>query len=253
MRLVTVAHGTRHPTGNRVAASLTAAAATRLGVRAQVSYVELCEPLVGEVLGGSDPQGAEPTVLVPLLLTTGYHVRVDLPAAAERAPDDVVLTAPLGPDPLLAAAQVDRLLEAGAVPGQPVVLVAAGSRDPAASPELERAAALLEATWGGPVRLATLSGAGARLADVAQPGDAVSPYLLAEGFFAARCAESARAAGAAVVAGALGEHPSLAEIVVERYQRACTRATVLPPDGVGYRSAWPTAHMTMTGSPATSP
>jgi len=219
MRLVTVAHGTRHPTGNRVAASLTAAAGLRLGVSAEVSYVELCPPLVANVLSRPDPQESGPTVLVPLLLTTGYHVRVDLPAAAMRAPGEVILTAPLGPDPLLAVAQVDRLLAAGAVPGRPVVLTAAGSRDPAALPELERAAALLATAWGGPVRVAVLGGDGPRLADVVRPGDAVSPYLLAQGFFATRCAELARSTGVDVIADVIGVHESVVELIVLRTAR----------------------------------
>lgn len=222
MRLVTVAHGTRHATGNRVAAALTAAAGERLGVRAEVSYVELCTPLVRDVVGGSHPRGSESTVLVPLLLTTGYHLRVDLPAAVAAAPGPVDLTAPLGPDPLLAAAQVDRLRAAGARPGQPVVLVAAGSRDRAALPELRRAADLLCGAWGGPVRLATLGGLGPRPQDVVRPGDAVSPYLLAPGHFSTCCAALARAAGASVVADVIGPHELLVDLVAARFQTAAT-------------------------------
>jgi sirohydrochlorin ferrochelatase len=216
MRLVTVAHGTRHATGNLVAARLTGVAGACLGVPAEVSYVELCEPLLGSVL----TPVTEPTVLVPLLLTTGYHVRVDLPAAVAAAPGRVTLTPPLGPDPQLAAAQVDRLLAAGARPGQPVVLVAAGSRDPAALPELERATDLLRGAWGGPVRLATLGGLGPRPVDVVRPDDAVSPYLLAEGFFATRCAELARSAGATVVADVIGVHERVVELVAARFRAA---------------------------------
>lgn len=215
-RLVTVAHGTRHITGNQVAARLTEAAGALLGVPADVSYVELCTPLLPTAL-------AEPwqhaTVVVPLLLTTGYHVRVDLPTAVAAAFGDVTLARPLGPDPLLAAAQVDRLVAAGARRGQPVVLAAAGSRDPAALPELERAAELLRERWGGPVRLATLGGEGPRLEDVVRPDDAVSRYLLAPGFFATRCAEIARATGATAVADVIGTHDGVVRLVAERYYR----------------------------------
>ena len=212
MRLVTVAHGTRHSTGNRVAAELTRLAGTRLGLTARVSYVELCEPLLGDVLAES----AEETVVVPLLLSTGLHVRHDLPRSLEDAPGPVDLAGPLGPDPLLAAAQVDRLLEAGAEPGQPVVLVAAGSRDPAASTDLRIAADLLGRHWGAPVRLATMAGLGPRVDEVVRPGDAVSPYLLAPGFFADRAETLARASGATVAAGPIGVHPLLADLLVAR-------------------------------------
>ncbi|WGL52816.1 CbiX/SirB N-terminal domain-containing protein [Nocardioides sp. BP30] len=216
MRLVTVAHGTRHATGNEVAARLTVAAGERLGVPAAVSYVELCDPVLAVVLAAS----AEPAVVVPLLLTTGYHVTSDIPAAVAAAPGPAVVTAPLGPDPLLAAAQVDRLLAAGARRGQPAVLAAAGSTDPEALPRLEEATALLGEAWGGPVRLATLGGLGPRLVDVVRPGDAVSPYLLSPGFFASRCRDLARASGATVVAEVIAVHDRVVELIEWRFVSA---------------------------------
>ena len=210
MRLVTVAHGTRHPTGNDVARALTDAAGRRLGVTAVTSYVELSAPLFADVMTSLD----EPALVVPLLLSTGYHVTVDLPRAAAGAPAPVTLGAPLGPDPQLAVAQADRLREAGAIPGQRVVMVAAGSRDPAALVDLGRAAALLEEEWGGQVLLATLGGGGRRPAEVVRPGDAVSPYLLAPGHFAERAREESL--GAAVVADVIGVHDAVVELVVGR-------------------------------------
>jgi sirohydrochlorin ferrochelatase len=197
-RLVTVAHGTRSSSGNAVAVSLTAAAGARLGLPAVASFVELCSPSYSSVM-----ESTEPSLVVPLLLSTGHHVREDL--AGARA---------LGPDALLASAQVSRLVAAGAVPGQPVVMVAAGSRDPLATRDLMLAAAYLSEAWGGPVRLATLSGRGRRPADVVRPGDAVSPYLLAPGFFAART--RAESAAASVVADVIGPHPAVVDLVVAR-------------------------------------
>ncbi|KAA1428215.1 sirohydrochlorin chelatase [Nocardioides antri] len=219
--LVTVAHGTRNAAGNQVAAEITAAAGRRLGMTATASYVELCEPLFADVMGGLRDR----VVVVPLLLSTGYHVRNDLPAAVAGASVPVALGGPLGPDPLLAAAQVDRLLDAGAVEGQPVVMVAAGSTDPEATADLGGAARLLGELWGAPVRLATLAGIGQRPADVVRPGDAVSPYLLAPGFFAGRARADARAAGAAVIAGAIGPHPRVVDLVCQR----ATRIALNPP------------------------
>jgi sirohydrochlorin ferrochelatase len=210
--LVVAAHGTRFAPGNAVARDLARAAAERLGVPVRAAYVELCEPLLAQELTAA----ARPTVVLPLLLSTGFHVRHDLPEMAAAAPVEVTVAAPLGPDPLLAAAQVRRLQEAGATPGQPVVLVAAGSRDPAADADLHSAAALLAEAWGCEARLATLAGRGVRPCDVVRPGDAVSPYLLAPGHFATRAAEHARAAGAAVVADVLGTAPSVVDLVARR-------------------------------------
>jgi len=159
----------------------------------------------------------EAAVVVPLLLSTGYHVTVDLPRAVGGARVPVTLGASLGPDAALAAAQAERLREAGAAPGQPVVMVAAGSQDPAAMPDLERATALLAGAWDGPVTLATLGGPGLRPAEVARPGDAVSPYLLAPGHFAERA--RSESLGAAVVADVIGVHPAVVDLIVSRAAR----------------------------------
>ena len=209
-RLVTVAHGTRHTPGNEVARTLTAQAGSRLGLASTCSYVELCAPLFADVVVGS----AEPTVVVPLLLSTGHHLRHDLPSAVAAAPGAVSLGPSLGPDPLLAEAQVARLVAAGARPGQPAVMVAAGSNDPLAMRDLTRAAVLLEAAWGGPVELATLGGHGIRPSEVVRHGTAVSPYLLAEGHFAQRT--RSECASADVVAAVIGPHERVVDLVVQR-------------------------------------
>ncbi|WP_162598740.1 sirohydrochlorin chelatase [Nocardioides gilvus] len=218
-RLVTVAHGTRHPSGNDVAAELTQLAGDLLGVPAQVSYVELCAPLLTDVMREC---GAATTV-VPLLLSTGFHVRHDLPAAVDGSPAPVAMAPPLGPDPLLARVQVVRLLLAGAEPGQDVVMVAAGSRDRLAVADLEQARDHLAEAWSGEVRLAALAGPLDRPVEVVRPGDAVSPYLLAEGFFATRTRDEG--AAATVIAPVLGPHPLLAELIAQRATHAVAAAS----------------------------
>ncbi len=211
-RLVTVAHGTRKASGNLVAAEITRLASERLGIPAVTAYVELCEPLLEVVLAAS----AIPTVVLPLLLSTGFHLREDLPKACAAAGGPVALGRSLGPHALLAAAQVDHLLRAGATTGQPLTMVAAGSSDPTATRDLDRAGELLAREWGAEVRVATLSGLGRRPEDVVRPGDAVSAYLLAGGFFADRAADQARAAGASVVSEVIGPHPLVVDLVVRR-------------------------------------
>lgn len=210
MRLVVVAHGTRQLLGNAVASIIAKRAGRVLGMESKAAYVELCEPLLTDVLAD-----AQPSVVVPLLLSTGYHIKVDLPQAAEGLP--VAMGRALGPDPLLASAQVARLVAVGAVPGQPVVLVAAGSNDPSARADIATAGLMLEKAWGGPVRVATVSGSGAPPIDqVVRPGDAVSPYLLAPGFFSDLVRTRSEAAGAEIVADVIGPHPDVIELVVRR-------------------------------------
>ena len=225
-RLVTVAHGTRFAAGNRVAAAITSRAARRLRQeRAVTSYVELCEPTFAEVMAAN----ATPAVVVPLLLSTGYHVSTDLPAAVATSRAPVRLTHPLGPHPLLAEVMAHRLLKAGARIGDPVVMVAAGSNDPAAAVDLGVAARLLQTRWGAPVRVATVTGQGPSVGDAvgdavgesrAQGRVAVAPYLLAPGHFSRRARASGLAAGATVVADVLGAHPLVTELVVRRYRAA---------------------------------
>ena len=231
VRLVTVAHGTRKSSGNAVAAEITRRAGEALQLPAVTSYVELCEPLLTDVLAAS----STPTVVLPLLLSTGYHLRQDLPEAVDAAGGPTLLGRSLGPHALLAAAQVAQLRSAGARPGEPLVMVAAGSSDALATRDLDRAAELLARAWGGPVRLATLSGLGERPEDVVRPGDCVSPYLLAGGFFADRAARVATEAGARVVADVLGPHPRVVELVVRRTRALASTALLesAPPSPLG--------------------
>lgn len=223
--LVTVAHGTRRAGGNETARRLTAAAAERLGVAATAAYVELSEPLLADVVAGL----RAPAVVVPLLLSTGFHVRQDLPAACAGAPTGVpvALGRPLGPDPLLARAQVDRLLEAGAQPGEPLVMVAAGSTDLLAWRDLRGATRLLAEEWGGRVRLATLSGYGRRPEEVLRPGDAVSTYLLSPGLFSRKVRDLAEGARASACADVLAEHPQVVDLVVERARDLLPRSPIV--------------------------
>ncbi|HEY0776237.1 MAG TPA: CbiX/SirB N-terminal domain-containing protein, partial [Nocardioidaceae bacterium] len=110
-RLVTVAHGSRDGEGPRAIRALVKRVGRRLaGVEVVESYVELVEPSFASVMATAQ----EPSVVVPLLLSTGYHVNVDLPEAARHSPFPVTMARPLGPHPLLAAAGAMQLRAAGA-------------------------------------------------------------------------------------------------------------------------------------------
>lgn len=232
VRLVTVAHGTRDRDSNLVARSITSQAARRLGgIQHTTSYVELSRPLLTTVMH----EHLEPTIVVPLLLSTGYHVRHDVPEALNPLAQ---LARPLGPHPLLAEVMCDRLRGAGARRGTPVVMVAAGSNDPAVEPDLEIARALLQARWGAPVRLATVTARGRRLpevlAEARQDGEpAVVPYLLAGGHFASRVTVEARRLNVEKVAPVIGDHPLVAELVARRYRATASRRVRETQDSAG--------------------
>ncbi len=215
--LVLLAHGTGDAAGRATIGRLLVALRERLpDVTVRMAYAGVARPRLADVL--TDLPG--PVVVVPAFLASGFHVRVDVPgqlAATGRA--DVVLADPLGPDPVLVAAALSRLAEAGAADTDRVVLAAAGSTDPVAAEDLRVAAGLLEERLGRPVPVGYIAGGEPRIASVvaAQPGRvALVTWLLAPGAFHRRLAD----AGAAVVAEPLGDHPDVARVVVARYRSA---------------------------------
>lgn len=210
--LVLAAHGTRDPAGIAELGRLASLVALRLpGVAIRVGYVDVLGPSVSSVLSEVDG----PVTLVPLFLASGYHVRVDIPASVAGAGRrDITVTAPLGPDPALIDVALDRLRAAGADPADAIVLAAAGSADPQAIADVERAAGLLGAPAGF---IATASPAVAEVVQSVRarrgPGRiAVASWLLAPGFFYTQLAK----AGADIVAEPLGAHPTVADLIVRR-------------------------------------
>ena len=164
-----------------------------------------------------------PARLVPLLLSAGYHVFVDLTEAAAAVPGTTVAPA-LGPDDRLAELLRRRLIAAGLRDDDVVVLGAAGSSQPSAVADCEQVADVLGQLIHRRVTAAFLSAAEPKLSDAVAaqriPGRrvVVATYLLAPGFFADLAARS----GADVVTPPLllPAEPApveLVDIVVERY------------------------------------
>ncbi|MBC9734814.1 sirohydrochlorin chelatase [Nocardioides marmotae] len=189
-------------------------------MRTLVTVAETSCPVVREVTRRAGIRLGAPAVAT---------VAVDLPAVLERVPGSAVvvplllsdaagLGPPLGPHPLLAAAQASRLIAAGVRPGRPVVMAAAGTDDPAVQERLVRAAALLADTWTGPVVLATTDGLGPRLEDVVGRGTVVSTYALGPGPEAEELRDRVAAAGAAVLAEPIGPHRFVADLVGRRFR-----------------------------------
>jgi sirohydrochlorin ferrochelatase len=223
--LIACAHGTRNPTGRRLIAEL-ALTARRLrpGLVTTAAFVDVQPPTVVDVVAGLAAEGRS-AVVVPLLLSGGYHVHVDI-AAAVAAHPEAVAARPLGPDERLVQVLRDRLLAAGADPADAstaVVLAAAGSSDPRAVADVERTAALLQEGRVGPVTAGYGSAARPTVPDAVAAARAagarrvvVAAYLLAPGHFADRLAD----AGADAVTAPLLPDDRIAAVLLDRYDAA---------------------------------
>ncbi|MER5459513.1 sirohydrochlorin chelatase [Streptomyces sp. NPDC002668] len=247
--LVAVAHGSRDPRALRTVTTLldrVRELRPRLDVR--LGHIELNEPLLSDTLaalGGErrdvsdvrdvrevhDRLSGARAVLVPLMLSRGYHVKHDLPQAAAAVPGaDIRIAAPLGPHPLLVEALCSRLADAGWRPedgtsrSAGVVLAAAGSRDPDSVADARRTADLLSERLGGvPVVAAyasavspTVPAAVRALTVRGRHRIAVASYFASPGLFATRSA----AVAPWIAAAPLGAHPALARLLLQRYDDA---------------------------------
>jgi sirohydrochlorin ferrochelatase len=194
----------------------------------QVAFVQHAEPSLADALDAAGPD----VVIVPLLLSTGYHLKADIAAAASSA--GARAADPLGPDELLLTALTARLDEAAVPAGIPVVLAAAGSSDPSAAADVQKQAELLAGSRGAPVLAAFGTAARPSVAEaVAELRErtglpvAVASYLLAPGRFQDQLAVS----GADWVTAPLGEHPALAGLVIDRYRTAVKAKVPVPSAG----------------------
>jgi sirohydrochlorin ferrochelatase len=241
MTTLLVAHGTRNPHGVRMIGDLAAAMAGVLDETVRVAFVDVLGPAPDEVLRTLHD---EPTVLVPALLSSGYHVRADVPRYVAASGHSAVRVTPaLGPSSELTRAMLDRLLEAGWRPDDHVVLAAAGTSDPHAQRDVAAAAAMLSALVGSRVSIAFAAprrdGSGypsvpeavARARRAGASRVAVASYLLADGLFQGRLYES----GADVVSAPLGSHPAVVRLACLRRRHADVLAAVGQADSPGLR------------------
>ena len=232
--LVACSHGTRSPDGRaEIARFRPALAATLPGVRVCEAFVDVEHPEVADVVESALSEG--PVVVVPLLLSTGFHTSVDI-AAAVRHHSGAAAAHALGPHELLVRVLRERLAEAtggdaGHRPGDHVVLAAAGSSDPDSAAAVRRMRDLLAARL--PCTVSTGYGAGCKpsipqaVAAARKAGARrviAASYVLAPGHFA----DLVRAAGADLTTAPLGAHPGVARVAAERYREALGRLLLAP-------------------------
>jgi sirohydrochlorin ferrochelatase len=233
--LIAVAHGSRDPRSARVvAAAVSALRVRRPDLDVRLCFLDLNAPSVDRVIDGVAAEGHASAVVVPLLLGSAFHARVDLPALLDAArlrhPHLHVRQADvLGHDARLVDAVRDRIVEAGAPVGESglgVVLAAVGSSDPAAN---DRTRGLAESVVAGTgwsrgitcfataaeptVRhaISTLRRAGAERIVIA-------PWFLAPGLLTDRLSRAAESCGPGITyAATIGPHPRLVDVILDRY------------------------------------
>lgn len=221
--LIACSHGTDNAQGRREIDAVRAGiAALRPELDVVEAYVDVQDPDLVDVVTSLPP--GRPAVIVPLLLSVGYHVKVDIARAAASRPE-TISALPLGPDPRLAHVLQQRLVEAGVAYDDAVVLAAAGSSDACAAEDVTEVRAALAELRTGPVRAGFGSKASPSVPDVVtatrSPGGtvAIASYLLAPGYFHDQLGK----AGADVVSAPLLPSAVITEIAITRYDDAVAR------------------------------
>jgi sirohydrochlorin ferrochelatase len=237
--LLVAAHGTRSPEGTATTQAFVAALArARPDVPVSLCFLDVAAPSLRDALDATD---ARPVVVVPLLLSAGYHVATDIPEVVAGRPA-VRVAGHLGPDPAIIAAVADRLAEArsaerggtlqarSAERGRTAAarsaergtaLAAIASSRAAGHAEVDEAARLLADRLGEPVSVLPLGDdLATRVAALPEQTDA-AVYLLAEGGFLTGLRTAMTGLG--VVAEPIGVHPAVVSLVWNRYDEALGR------------------------------
>ncbi|WP_324189124.1 sirohydrochlorin chelatase [Nocardia otitidiscaviarum] len=243
--LIAVAHGSRDP---RSAATMHAVvsdvAAARPDLDVRLAFLDLSTPSVEQVVDAIAADGHTHAVVVPLLLGKAFHARVDLPgllatAGARQRRLRLTQADVLGPDPRLIEALRDRVLESltagssgeashAASPltsgGHLGVAVAAvGSSSAAANARTAAVARQLAARTGWDTEICfattepTVTTALSRLRDRGAGQLLVAPWFLAPGLLTDRLAN---AASDIAHTAAIGAHPLLTQVVLDRFDTA---------------------------------
>ncbi|PWC03933.1 sirohydrochlorin chelatase [Agromyces badenianii] len=224
LRLVAVTHGAPSSANREAVIRLVdGVASARPDLDVSISFIDASRSDVATALGS---QAHHEAVIVPLVLSAGFHVRTGLSLGLDHLGAGTRLAAELGPDDRIVevlAARLDRLRLAET---DAIVLAAAGSNDPRAVRECFETARRLGQRLGRSVTVGFIAAAIPRLPDAIEmirevhPGArvVVGSYLLAPGTFY----DAARAVGADAIAEPLllpGEPApqQLVELVLERY------------------------------------
>jgi sirohydrochlorin ferrochelatase len=244
--LVVLAHGSRDPRSAATVHSLVACLREmRADLRIEASFLDHCPPTPYQVIGKLAAEGVEEVVVLPLLLSTAFHARTDIPAVIDesrsRFPDlQIIASDVLGYDDTLLDV-LDRRMRAELKDGRvreldALVLACAGSSDAQANAAVTRLARL----WGQrhklPVTAAFTTAATPSPAEAVlqwrlegRRHVAVGSFFLAPGVLPDRAEEMSRKAGAVAVSRPLGVSAEVARLVLLRYGVAGLDLLTLAP------------------------
>ncbi|MDE0546464.1 sirohydrochlorin chelatase [Microbacterium sp. C7(2022)] len=225
--LLAISHGTSSPAGQAAIAALVAQVAEALpDITVRLGHVDVQQPDVAASLAGIPDE--QPVVIVPLLLSAGYHVRIDLiEQTAHR--HNVTIAPALGPDERLVDVLIRRLKEKEEADA--VVLAVAGSSDERANDDCRTIGRMLGERLGTDVTVGFLAATEPRLgAAVASARSratrvVVADYLMAPGYFhdlAVRLAD-----GSPVARPLLDDDTparELVDLVIDRYRSTARTA-----------------------------
>jgi sirohydrochlorin ferrochelatase len=229
--LVLIAHGSRDPRSASTMRRLASRVRASWAGPVSAAFLDFNLPGVPSVLRGLAPGASAPSVVVPCLLTSAHHGRVDVPQVLADAGVPTRLTPVLGPatpadepDPRLVAALRRRLSELDAS-FDALVLIAAGTSYAAARSTVDAVAGSLGRALDMPCLVGYASASAPTpaeaVAELRRRGAsriAAASYFLAPGRLYDVAATSARAAGAVAVAGPLGPADEIVRLILARAQ-----------------------------------
>ncbi|MEI8408677.1 MULTISPECIES: sirohydrochlorin chelatase [unclassified Kribbella] len=244
--LVILAHGSRDPrSAATVHALVKCLRDMRDDLRIEASFLDHCPPTPYQVIGKLAAEGVEEVVILPLLLSSAYHARIDVPAVVDEARSRfpslrIIASDVLGYDESLLDV-LDRRMRAELKDGRvreldALVLACAGSSDSQANASVTRLARL----WGQrhklPVTAAFTCAASPSPAEAVlkwrlegRRHVAVGSLFLAPGVLPDRAESTARRAGAVAVSRPLGVSAEVARLVLLRYGVAGLDLLTLAP------------------------
>ena len=152
--LVILAHGSRDPRSAATVHGLVKCLRDlRDDLRIEASFLDHCPPTPYQVIGKLAAEGVEEVVVLPLLLSSAYHAKIDVPAVVDEARTRfpnlrIIASDVLGYDDTLLDV-LDRRMRAELKDGRvreldALVLACAGSSDSQANASVTRLARL----WG---------------------------------------------------------------------------------------------------------